>query len=461
MTEKTDNTADKKPDSVTSSDQPQKTAATEKQFDAVPPKKKEEPKSTAAPSSSSQQPLPAAKAKSGRSAAPVYGLLLVVVALAGAGLWYQNETINTLKSDIQSQLAGNASAARQAQQQAEQASSLTREQGAKLAALSNSYQRSQEQYQDLSQAFQALTDKGSDLILLNDIDHLASIAQQQLMLGGNVANAIIALESAQAQLARANRVRLASLQQTINGDLDRLRAVATVDADALSRQLDTLGSLLAQAPLLVPDDVAAGATGEPITQGSDMAVPVELGPDATWWERSWNLSSRWAVQAWRSLSHDLGQFVSIRRVDDAAALMMSPDQAASFRESMNLRVMTAQLAMMMNQSDLWQKELGALEERLNRRYDLDSSKTQQAVRLLRQLQDTQIGQRLPTVDNTLAAIETLRQEELDQPLHSDQDARQDVADPDSTDEQDQLPESEGSEANADQSQAAAWRTLAG
>lgn len=409
MTEKADNTTDKKPDSVTSSDLPQSGTVGEKTFESASAKK-------ASTSSFSSPPSGASTgvAKRSRSAAPAYGLLALVVVLAGAGLWYQNQTITDLKAEVQTQLSGNANAIRQVQQQAEQTASLAREQAAKLASLSSSYQRSQEQYQDLSQAFQALTDKGSDLILLNDIDHLATIAQQQLMLGGNVGNAIIALESAQAQLARANRVRLSSLQQTINGDLDRLRAVATVDVNSLSRQLDTLGTLLAQAPLLVPDEVAAGAQGEPITQGSEMELPDELSADASWWERGWNTVNRWGVQAWRSLSHDLGQFVSIRRVDDAAALMMSPEQAANLRENMSLRVMTAQLAMMMNQADLWQKELEALDERVSRRYDQQSAQVQQALRLIRQLQDTRIGARLPSVDNTLAAIESLRQEDLEQ-----------------------------------------------
>ncbi|MCX5590749.1 uroporphyrinogen-III C-methyltransferase [Alcaligenes endophyticus] len=409
MTEKADNTTDKKPDSVTSGDQARSGPAAEKPFEAATAKKAATPPPLSGNPTSlgGSQNVPPMRT---RSAVPAYGLLVLVIALAGAGLWYQNETITTLKSEVQSQLSGNANAIRQAQQQAEQAAVIAREQGAKLALLSSSYEQSKEQYQDLSQAFQALTDKGSDLILINDIDHLATIAQQQLMLGGNVGNAIIALESAQAQLARANRARLSSLQQTINGDLERLRAVTAVDVDGLSRQLDTLGSLLAQAPLLVPDDVAVGAQGEPITEGSTMAVPEQVGAEANWWERSLNTTKRWGVQAWRSLSHDLGQFVSIRRVDDTAALMMSPEQAANFRENMSLRVMTAQLAMMMNQAGLWQKELDALDERVSRRYDQSSPQVQQAMRLIRQLQETRIGTRLPTVDNTLAAIESLRQQ---------------------------------------------------
>ncbi|MGO3746797.1 MAG: uroporphyrinogen-III C-methyltransferase [Alcaligenes aquatilis] len=342
-------------------------------------------------------------------AGPAYALTAVVVVLAAAGLWYQNSLLEKHKVELQAQLATNINTTEQARQTAQQALALAQRQSDKLAQLEKSFSDSTEQFHDLSQAFQTMTDSGSELVLLNDIDHLATIAQQQLMLGGNVANAIVSLEAAQAQLARANRVGLASLQQTLNGDLERLRAAATVDVASLSRQLDTLSRYVSEAPLLVPDDVAGGANTEALDLSSEAVASAELPADAPWWERSWNTVQQWGSSAWRSVSHDLGQFVSIRRVDDAAALLMSPDQAARLRENLRLRIMAAQLAMMMNQSAVWQTELNAVATALEKRFDTQSNQVQQALRLTRQLQDTRIGARLPTVNNTLAAIESLRQ----------------------------------------------------
>lgn len=376
------------------------------------------------------RPYSASKSRKG-SAGPAYALTALVVILAGAGLWYQNSVLESHKADLQSQLAANINATEQARSTAEQALALVQRQSGKLAQLEKSFNDSTEQFHDLSQAFQTMTDSGSELVLLNDIDHLATIAQQQLMLGGNVANAIVSLEAAQAQLARANRVGLASLQQTLNGDLDRLRAASTVDVASLSRQLDTLSRYVSEAPLLVPDDVAGGANTEALDLQSEATETTELAADAPWWERSWNTVEHWGSSAWRSLSHDLSQFVSIRRVDDAAALLMSPDQAARLRENLRLRIMAAQLAMMMNQSAVWQSELNAVATALEKRFDTQSEQVQQALRLTRQLQDTRIGARLPTVTNTLAAIESLRQAQASRSQGNVDDAAvdQDEADP--------------------------------
>src|SRR5690606_26441774 len=116
-------------------------------------------------------------------------------------------------------------------------------QSGKVAELEGKVREAQSQYSALQQALQNLNDGASDEMLANDIERLITIASQQLRLAGNVSNAIVALETAQARLARADRPRFASLQQSINGDLDRLRAVGVVDIAAQSARIDRLVAL--------------------------------------------------------------------------------------------------------------------------------------------------------------------------------------------------------------------------
>jgi uroporphyrin-3 C-methyltransferase len=269
---------------------------------------------------------------------------------------------------------------------------------------------SREQFDELIQAFQTLTDSSSDLVLINDVDHLATIAQQQLQLGGNVANAIISLETAQAQLARANRPSLASLQETINGDLDRLRAATPVDVSFLTGQLEELGNLVSAAPLLVPDDAAPEPVPAP-ENAAPAAGPQSGGvnADAPWWKQGLQTAQDWSQSAWDSVRQDLGQFITVRRVDDATALLVSPDQATRFRETLRLRVMTAQLALMMRQPKVWQAETEKLVQAVQSRYDSRSPQSRQALKIARQLADTSIDVKLPSVANTLRALESLRE----------------------------------------------------
>src|SRR3546814_16278343 len=105
--------------------------------------------------------------------------------------------------------------------------------------------------------------------------------------------------------------------------------------------------------LLVPDD----AVPEPVPapQGAAPTASPDSGdngyidPNAPWWQQGLETARQWSGSAWQALRQDLGQFITVRRVDDATALLMSPDPAKRFRETFRLRRLTSQLALMMPQ----------------------------------------------------------------------------------------------------------------
>ncbi|SHG75832.1 uroporphyrinogen-III C-methyltransferase [Pollutimonas bauzanensis] len=354
------------------------------------------------------QPSPAKKPRS--VLLPAFIIVLLVALALAAALWYQQRQFHQAADSLAAQVQSGASAANQAAEQAQQALSLQQEQSGQIAALERSVSEARSHAESLEQAFRNLTDSGSDLVLINDVDHLLTIAQQQLQLSGNVANAVISLETAQAQLARANRPGLASLLQTINGDLDRLRAASTVDVALLSTQLDELSALVGEAALLVPDDAAPDIV--PSTPSAPPRASESRGgmdADAPWWRQTLDTVDGWSRSAWSSIRQDLGQFITVRRVDDPTALLMSPDQATRFRENLRLRIMTAQLALMMRQPKIWQSETEALVKAVESRYDQKSPQSRQALKLAREMADTSIEVKLPTVTNSLQAVEALRE----------------------------------------------------
>ncbi|MCZ4331175.1 uroporphyrinogen-III C-methyltransferase [Castellaniella denitrificans] len=374
--------------------------------------------SSPAPTPESATPasaLATAQAGAGRKrlgGAAMAVILLVLLALVlGGALFYQNRQYRALRADLQEQHRQSVQIVQETRDQAGQALAQVQAQAARLKELSDALDTTAGQVQELDQALRMMTDSGSDLLLLNDIDHLVTIAQQQLSLGGNVANAIISLEAAQAQLARANRPGLAALQQSINGDLDRLRAVATIDLPALTARIDRLSDLVGSAPLLIPDAAgqatAPAPTQTPAARARDAApAPVEPAPEG--WRAVAADAWQWTRDAAGMVSQDLRALFDVRRVDDAAALLMSPDQALRFREVLKQRAVTAQLALMMHQSRIWQAELDQLSKAIDQRYDMRAESSREALRIARELRDTAIEVKLPTVDNSLAAIAAAR-----------------------------------------------------
>src|SRR5699024_1455957 len=142
--------------------------------------------------------------------------------------------------------------------------------------------------------------------------------------------------------------------------------------------------------------------------------------DQEWWEESLDVAQTWAQRAWTTMRAELAELVAVRRVDDATVLLMTPEQIQGLREHVRLRISMAQLALMTRQDEIWQMELDTLMQLVEKRYDLGNAKTQRALGLLRELQRVDVQPELPSLDNTLAAVENLRQKAAQQADEAEQ-----------------------------------------
>lgn len=366
---------------------------------------------TAVPNSSPKPEKPRSKGSKG----PVMVTALVAVLMAGGAIWYTQKHQSNFSQQYDAQLQLLVQQAQKNERIAQQALTQTENQAQQVQHLSTQLAHALEQLKDVSTAVQTISDSGTEVMLLNDIEQLTSLAQQQLQVGGNVANAIVSLETAQARLTQANRQSFAVLLQAINGDLDRLRTVQVIDIATLSSQLDRLTTLISEAPLYSSaDQTPAQETTSPETITETPATESDPSQDSealeqAWWQHWLHSAADVTQKGWDSLRHDLGQFISVRRVDDSAALLISPEQADRLREDLRLRITMAQLALMTKQPKVWHSEMDFVIHALENRFDGSKALTQRALALATQLADTNIDLQLPSLDNTLSVIESLKQ----------------------------------------------------
>lgn len=351
-----------------------------------------------------------AKTKAKSIKGPVLLTALIALALGGGAMWYIQTNQQNLSQQYDSQLQLLVQQAQKNEQSAKQALTQVENQAQQLQRLNSQLAQALEQLNDVSAAVQTISDSGTEIMLLNDIEQLAALAQQQLQIGGSVANAIVTLETAQARLTQANRQNFAVLIQTINGDLDRLRTAQVIDVATLTAQLERLTDLINKAPLYITEAGAGlSESDQPTTDPQTSVSTTPVAEDSAWWQRVLSTAAALTQQSWNSIRQDLGQFVSVRRVDDNAALLISPEQADRLRENLRLRITMAQLALMTKQPKVWQSEMGFIVKALEERFDASKALTQRALALATQLADADVELKLPTIDNTLAVIESLKQ----------------------------------------------------
>ena len=361
-------------------------------------------------------------------------VLLLVVVLLGAGAWFQQKRFTTAGKEVATQLQTFTTALVQVQRESKQALALAESHASRVAQLELSLRESQNQFAALESAWETFNKGMEDTMLANDIERMLTLASQQLRLAGNVNNAIAALETALSTLIRSDRSAFAGLQRAINSDLERLRAQPLIDVPVISGRLDTLMSLVARAPLLVPDaasprvaDIVApvAATAAAPAANATNAAPAAPAANASaapdpalsisqleWWSQLWARSVDSLREGSKSvaaaLARELSSVVSIQRVSDANALLMSPEQGAQLRANLRTRLLTAQMALLMHQPSIWRSELAAVESSLLDRFDPKSVDTIAATRLVRELAMVPVSLSLPDIVDSIAALEAVR-----------------------------------------------------
>lgn len=359
----------------------------------------------------------------------VLGLVLIAAAL-GAGLWWQQQRFETVAREVATRLQQSDQLVTQARQNADQALSLANAQREALSQLTQELSVTANELKTLQQAWQAANEGLDQTLLLNDLRRLINMSNQELVLFGNVTSAVSILTSVQSMLQAQTVPALRNLLQAVTTDLARLRALPQVDVAILSSNLDSLIVLTGKAPLLVPEAsrlIAAsgmGGAGNPASgdAANGLANSAVDGPGSTvgrtgeaasgasgaavvpWWQQASGAVQRWSSEAATVMAREFSNLLSIRKADDPQALLLSEEQAIQLRANVRAMLLSAQLALMTRQADIWRSELSEVQSLLNTRYDTQALDTKASLKLLDELMQAPVAAQVPNISATLSAL---------------------------------------------------------
>lgn len=324
-------------------------------------------------------------------------VLLAVLALLLALQWWSNRSeLRQLRREMAQRLQTGDTVATESRTIAKTVQDDVKELQAKVSVLEGKQVEGQSQQLALEQLYQELS-RSSDDWALAEIEQVLSTASQQLQLAGNVQGALIALQNADARLSRSDKPQFITIRRALARDMEKLKALPSVDVTGIALRLDSLISQVDRLPLLADEKPALPATPArnrgTAAEGTPAPGPAWLG----------NLNDKWqsfSSEMWA----EIRQLLRVRTVDTPDALMLSPSQAYYVRENLKLRLLSARLALLSRNENAFRSDLMAAQDTINRYFDTRARQTQSAQTLLKQVQASDLTIEMPTLNESLGAV---------------------------------------------------------
>lgn len=321
-----------------------------------------------------------------------------LVLLIAIGLWFlAANRLDRSEREFARRIQDDGVTSRAAQEVARQANDQSTANTAKLGALEARVADSQSQQASLEQLYSDLARTRDDWALA-EVEQILAVASQQLQLAGNVQGAIIALQNADQRLARTERPQFIVLRRAIARDLERLKALPSVDIAGNALRIDSLVGMIDSLPLLADERPAP----RPRLDAEVQHAPADAA--ASWTDRLREQARHLAAEAWQKLE----QLVRVRDVTEPDALLLTPSQTYFVRENLKLRLLNARLALLARQEAIYRADLLRAQESLQKYFDLRSKQTTAALALLKQVQSANTVVEVPTLAESLAAARNVK-----------------------------------------------------
>jgi uroporphyrin-3 C-methyltransferase len=335
-------------------------------------------------------PPPADTGNSGWRAAwrrPTLIVAAVALVLVVAQWVDTRSQVSSLQQELARRLADGDSVAKEGRALARQSQEAMAALQAKVGVLEAKLAETQSQAVALEAMYQDISST-RDERLLAEVEQAVVIAMQQLQFAGNVEAALIALQGAEARLARSVQPQFLPVRKLLARDIERLKGTPGANISGLSLKIESVVAATDGLPLAYEQRPKA-----------DAARPAPAARPAS-------------VDYWRELGADLWremrQLVRIERIDQGDPALLSPNQSFFLRENLKLRLLNARLALLQRDGKIFREEIRQAREHLDRYFDSQAKPVQAAQSTLKALAATDVSFDLPGLAETLTAVRNFK-----------------------------------------------------
>ena len=309
---------------------------------------------------------------------------LTLLVLVAVFIWQwldAHSQLNQTQQEVARRLSEVEAANKGNQMLVAQNQELVRDLGGKLSLLENRFAETQNQRAALESLYQEMS-SSRDQTALAEVEQMLLIAGQQLQLSGNVKAALIAMQQADSRLQRP---AFAALKKRIGQDIDKLRALPSIDVPAINQRLDGVIGAVDSLPLAQDTHIQAQEQ-EALINPADNA-----------WKRFWH-------EVWMETKH----LVRIENTERQEMPLLSPTQTFFLRENLKLRLLSARMALLTHDEVSFRRDLKTSQEWLKRYFDIKSAQTTQALAALQKLSTSSVVIELHNLGGSLEAVRAYR-----------------------------------------------------
>jgi len=317
-----------------------------------------------------------------RARTPLLMLIAIVLAAGLATLFWLDarSRIGATQEELARRLRDIEHDAREARSVARQSQEALREAQVKVTQLESRLAESQSQQLALEALYQDLS-RNRDEWQLAEIEQVLAIAQQQLQLAGNVRAALLALQLAEARLAKTDRPQFLPVRRALARDIERLKALPLLDIGAMSSRIDSLVAAVNSLPLAYEE-----------RSEKPPAAPRSAQEKGFW--------SRLGAEVWS----EVRGLVVVRQIGSEEPPLLPPPQAYFLRENLRLRLLNARLTLLTRDEAGYREDLRVAQRWIQRYFDPAARQTVDALNQLKQLSSATISFEMPTISESLEAV---------------------------------------------------------
>lgn len=229
-------------------------------------------------------------------------------------------------------------------------------------------------------SLQGISKGARDSWLLAEAEYYLQIANAQLQLAGNPHLAALALRYADERLLQLANPALTEVRRALSDELQAIEVMEKPDIEGVTLTLASLAGVVDSLQLRQEVDVPDSEPGEidPELSGMDRALA--------------------------SLKRAIGDVVSVRRTDEAAAPLTAPDAVYFLRANLALQLQAARLALLRSEKEIFEQSLDDASEWLTRYYDTESAPVQSALQTIAEIRNGMFSVSPPDISESLRLL---------------------------------------------------------